>query len=189
MDDGLSVASFHSKMEFAREHARALPPVGWVAFCESHPDECNVEYGTAQRVNLDKARWSELVNINRFVNSEIEPFTDQELHNVPELWSYPEDKGDCEDYVLLKRHYLMQLGWPREALLITVVLDEEKAGHAVLTVVTDRGDFVLDNQAPNVESWLKSPYTFIKRQSQIHPNEWVLLDPSQSNRLKYVSGN
>ncbi len=67
---------------------------------------------------------------------------------VVERWSYPDDgKGDCEDYVLLKRRMLMQAGWPREALLITVVRDKKGEGHAVLTVKTDKGDFILDNQA------------------------------------------
>jgi predicted transglutaminase-like cysteine proteinase len=39
---------------------------------------------------------------------------------------------DCEDYVLLKRRMLMQAGWPREALLVTVVRDKKGDGHAVL---------------------------------------------------------
>jgi hypothetical protein len=50
-------------------------------------------------------------------------------------WSYPDDGyGDCEDYVLLKRRMLTQSGWPREALLVTVVRNEKDEGHAVLTV-------------------------------------------------------
>ena len=49
--------------------------------------------------------------------------------------------------MLLKRRMLMQAGWPREALLITVVRDKKGEGHAVLTVKTDKGDFILDNQA------------------------------------------
>ena len=40
----------------------------------------------------------------------------------------------------------MQAGWPREALLITVVRDKKGDGHAVLTVKTDKGEFILDNQ-------------------------------------------
>ena len=48
--------------------------------------------------------------------------------------------------MLLKRRMLMQAGWPREALLITVVRDKKGDGHAVLTVKTDKGEFILDNQ-------------------------------------------
>jgi predicted transglutaminase-like cysteine proteinase len=48
--------------------------------------------------------------------------------------------------VLLKRKMLIDAGWPREALLITVVRDKKGEGHAVLTVKTDKGEFVLDNR-------------------------------------------
>jgi len=41
---------------------------------------------------------------------------------VVERWSYPDDGyGDCEDYALLKRRMLIEAGWPREALLLTLV--------------------------------------------------------------------
>jgi hypothetical protein len=36
-------------------------------------------------------------------------------------------------------------GFPRQALLMTVVKDERNEGHAVLTVKTNGGEFVLDN--------------------------------------------
>ena len=73
--------------------------------------------------------------------------TDLEHWGVVESWYYPDDGyGDCEDYVLLKRRMLMQAGWPREALLITVVRDKNGDGHAVLTVKTDKGEYILDNQ-------------------------------------------
>ena len=73
---------------------------------------------------------------------------------------------------------LMQAGWPREALLITVVRDKKGDGHAVLTVKTDKGDFILDNQEENVLLWSDTGYRFVKRQSQSDPNVWVALgDP------------
>jgi len=73
---------------------------------------------------------------------------------------------------------LMQAGWPRQALLITVVRDKQGDGHAVLTVKTDRGEFVLDNQNEEVLLWSETGYRFVKRQSQIDPNVWVALgDP------------
>jgi Bacterial transglutaminase-like cysteine proteinase BTLCP len=37
---------------------------------------------------------------------------------------------------------LIQSGWPREALLVTVVRDKNEEGHAVLTVTTNKGDYV-----------------------------------------------
>jgi predicted transglutaminase-like cysteine proteinase len=87
--------------------------------------------------------------------------------------------GDCEDYVLLKRKMLIDAGWPREALLITVVRDKKGEGHAVLTVKTDKGEFILDNQNESVVAWTETGYRFVKRQSQSDPNEWVSLGDSR----------
>ena len=90
--------------------------------------------------------------------------------------THPDDGyGDCEDYVLLKRRMLVQVGWPRETLLVTVVRDEKGEGHAVLTVITDEGDYVLDNQNKDILIWSDTGYRFIKRQSQSNPNVWVAL--------------
>ena len=67
-------------------------------------------------------------------------------------------------------------GWPRAALLITVVRDRKGEGHAVLTVKTDKGEFVLDNQIEDILLWSDTGYRFVKRQSQSSPNIWVDLD-------------
>jgi predicted transglutaminase-like cysteine proteinase len=83
------------------------------------------------------------------------------------------------DYVLLKRKMLIDAGWPREALLITVVRDKKGEGHAVLTVKSDKGEFVLDNQNENVLAWTETGYRFVKRQSQSDPNVWVSLGDSR----------
>ena len=114
--------------------------------------------------------------------------TDMDHWGVVEKWSYPDDgKGDCEDYVLLKRRMLMQAGWPREALLITVVRDKKGDGHAVLTVKTDKGDFILDNQEEQVLLWSDTGYRFVKRQSQSNPNNWVSLgDPRPADRHRHI---
>ena len=102
--------------------------------------------------------------------------TDMDHWGVIEKWSLPTDGyGDCEDYVLLKRKMLMDAGWPREALLITVVRDKLGEGHAVLTVKSDKGEFILDNQNENVVAWTETGYRFVKRQSQSDPNIWVAL--------------
>ena len=103
---------------------------------------------------------------------------DLEHWGVIERWSYPDDGyGDCEDYALLKRRMLIESGWPREALLLTVVRGERE-GHAVLTVTTDKGDYVFDNLNSDVLLWSNTSYRFIKRQSQYDPNVWVSLGDS-----------
>jgi predicted transglutaminase-like cysteine proteinase len=156
--------------------ADTLPPIGWVQFCGDEPQECNVPALNARPAALDDRRWKQLVRINREVNEEIEPVSDLEHWGTLEKWSFPTDgKGDCEDYVLEKRKRLIEAGWPRQALLVTVVRDRKGDGHAVLTVKTDRGDFVLDNQEARVKGWTDTGYKFIKRQSETHPSKWVSL--------------
>ena len=181
----LTAGNFTEK--YAREMGATLPPKGWVDFCRRSPDNCASQGGSRIRVKLDEQRWRELEDVNSYVNNAIEPATDLEMHNLEEHWTIPVERGDCEDYVLLKRRHLIDLGWPREALLVTVVLDEEKEGHAVLTVITDRGEFILDNQNPRVLPWTGTKYRFIKRQAQVNPALWVALDPLASRRLRKTS--
>jgi predicted transglutaminase-like cysteine proteinase len=155
------------------------PPIGWLEFCNDMPRECATQPTAPRDVVLTQKAWKDLVRVNKWANDTIRPVTDMEHWGVVEKWSYPDDgKGDCEDYVLLKRRMLVQAGWPREALLITVVRDKKGEGHAVLTVKTDKGDFVLDNQEEKVLAWWDTGYRFVKRQSQSDPNVWVALgDP------------
>ena len=109
--------------------------------------------------------------------------TDMDHWGVVERWNYPDDGyGDCEDYVLHKRKMLMQAGWPREALLITVVRDRNGDGHAILTVKTDKGEFILDNQTDEILLWSETGYRFVKRQSQADPNIWIALGDTATAR-------
>jgi predicted transglutaminase-like cysteine proteinase len=152
------------------------PPVGWVQFCQDHPRECDRPDARPAKARLDERRWKQLLRINRAVNDEIDPVSDLEQWGQLERWSFPvTGKGDCEEYVIAKRARLLAAGWPRQSLLITVVRDHKGDGHAVLTVVTDRGDFVLDNQQVRVKPWTETGYRFVKRQSQENPDRWVSL--------------
>jgi predicted transglutaminase-like cysteine proteinase len=159
--------------------ASARAPIGWVEFCSDYPRECDGKLLEARDVVLTPKAWKDLVRINKLVNEQIKPMTDLDHWGVVERWSFPDDGyGDCEDYVLLKRRMLMQAGWPRQALLITVVRDQKGEGHAVLTVKTDKGEFILDNQEDQILLWSETGYRFVKRQSQTDANAWVALgDP------------
>jgi predicted transglutaminase-like cysteine proteinase len=156
-------------------------PIGWVEFCVRYKGECNTRPSTPRDVVLTQKAWADMVKVNIWANENIQPITDLEHWGVVEQWDYPDDgKGDCEDYVLLKRRMLMQAGWPREALLITVVRDKKGDGHAVLTVKTNLGEFILDNQEAEILAWNKTGYRFVKRQSQSDPNVWVSLGEPRS---------
>jgi predicted transglutaminase-like cysteine proteinase len=89
----------------------------------------------------------------------------------------PVDRGDCEDYALLKRQILMTRGWPKSALLMTVVRDENGDGHAVLTVRTSEGDFIADNRNSEIVNWRKTPYEYVMRQSYLNQQNWMRLAP------------
>jgi len=155
------------------------PPRGWVQFCIEYAPECRTKPSAPRDVVLTTQAWKDLERVNLWVNTHVKPMTDMDHWGIADRWNYPDDGyGDCEDYVLLKRRMLIQSGWPREALLVTVVRDNEDEGHAVLTVITDTGDYVMDNENDLILLWSDTGYRFIKRQSQSDPNVWVSLgDP------------
>ena len=153
-------------------------PYGWAEFCgrPENASDCNVPALAAADAVMDERAWSIARRVNREVNAAVEPVSDQDNYGVAEYWSYPDNgKGDCEDYVLLKRRELMRQGFPREALLVTVVRDHVGEGHAVLMLKTTSGDFILDNKLNAVRPWSETGYHYVKRQSQDNPNVWVSL--------------
>lgn len=151
-------------------------PIGWVEFCTGNKSECDTKPTAPRDVVLSPKAWTDLVRVNAYINEQIKPITDLEHWGVVERWSYPTDGyGDCEDYALAKRRMLIKAGWPREALLITVVRDKKGEGHAVLTVKTDKGEYILDNQETEVLLWSNTGYRFVKRQSQTDQNTWISL--------------
>jgi predicted transglutaminase-like cysteine proteinase len=79
----------------------------------------------------------------------------------------------------------MQRGWPASSLLITVVKQPNGEGHAVLTVRTDRADYVLDNLQPLVKQWDETPYQYLKRQSVAHTGRWSKIKDSRAMVANY----
>jgi predicted transglutaminase-like cysteine proteinase len=153
----------------------AGPTPAWIAFCRQTPDECAVDASEPALVALDQTIWKLLVDVNERVNAKILPVTDQDHWGVADRWDYPDDGiGDCEDIQILKRRVLVEAGLPRRALRMTVVIDELGAGHAVLMVRTDRGDYILDNKRSAVLSWQETGYRYVKREGS-ESTAWVWL--------------
>jgi predicted transglutaminase-like cysteine proteinase len=158
------------------EGLRARAPMGWTAFCERYAQECRTQDFKSDKIVFDGAVRDLIVAVNAGVNAAITPATDKVQWGVEERWDFAETGvGDCEDYVLLKQRWLISAGLPRQALLVTVVVDLAGEGHAVLTVHTDRGDFILDNMHNDIKLWRETPYRFVKRQSRLTSTEWVSL--------------
>ena len=150
-----------------------LTPYGWVDFCNRYAGECNGGPQAAVDIVLTAQTWAQIRQVNQLVNTMIKPMSDMEHWGVVDRWDLPLDGyGDCEDYVLLKRKMLVAQGLPLSGLLVTIVKDENGDGHAVLTVKSDRGDFILDNMRSAIKAWDQLPYRFVKRQSQTDPNVW-----------------
>jgi predicted transglutaminase-like cysteine proteinase len=155
-------------------------PYGWADLCGRQPQECQVEVLDAVDLHLTAKTFAMLERINIRVNADIEPVSNMDhWGTMLDHWDYPTDgKGDCKIYALWKRKLLIDLGFPRQALLMTIVRDLEGNGHTILTVKTDRGDFVLDNMVAEIRGWDETGYKFVKRQSQTDPNIWVAVGPT-----------
>lgn len=164
-------------------------PVGHYEFCQRKPQECT-RTSQARPVELTRTLWAKIVEVNNLVNTMVTPRTDMEMWGVEEYWSYPVNGyGDCEDYALEKRRRLMQIGIPASNLLMTVVRQPNGDGHAVLTVNTSMGDFILDNLEPRVLAWTETDYRYLKRQSARHAGMWVSIDDGRDVLVGSVSAN
>jgi len=166
---------------YMRVYGVTPPPYGHVDFCQREPQEC-VEGAIEEVRHSGKgAAMAELDRINREINATIIPTTDMELYGVEDYWTLPrQGRGDCEDYALLKRQRLIRAGWAPSALLMTVVFDEKREGHAVLTARTADGDFILDNKTDEIKLWSRTPYQFVMRSSYLNPRVWMSLDPKRA---------
>lgn len=153
-------------------------PYGWMDFCGRQPQECKVSLLPARDLKLTRETWRQLDRVNRQVNGFIVPISNlQHWGTMLDHWDYPVDgKGDCKIYALFKRKLLLDAGFPRQALLMTIVHDLNGEGHTILTVKTDRGDFVLDNLVDEIRPWDATGYYFVKRQSQQNPNVWLSIN-------------
>jgi len=160
---------------YAAVGAPTSVPYGWVDFCGRRPEECNLGRLTPLDLRLTRQTWSLLNRVNRQVNAAIEPVSNlAHWGTMLDHWDYPVDgKGDCKIYALYKRKLLIEAGIPRQALLMTIVKDLDGEGHAILTVKTDHGEFVLDNLTDEIRPWDATGYTYLKRQAQYDPNVWL----------------
>jgi len=172
---------------YAAVGAETSVPYGWVDFCRRYGHECDGGEVTPLDVNLTTESLREIERVDKSVNKSVTPVSDTDHWGMIDRWDYPTDgKGDCEDYALMKRKILIDEGFPRQALLMTVVKDQQNEGHAILTVKTNHGEFILDNLTDEVKPWDRTGYKFVKRQSQSDQNVWVQIGPA-TPEPSYVS--
>lgn len=162
-------------------------PIGHYEFCRLNPAECSIKERDAGPTQMTGALWRKLVAVNVAVNAAIKPMNDIDIYGREEVWTYPDNgEGDCEDYVLAKRRDLNREGVPLSDLLITVVRKPDGEGHAVLTVRTTKGDFILDNLTDTVQQWDETGYNYLKRQSAENTGRWVTIREGQTTLVGSV---
>ena len=165
-------------------HATIMPdsqvkadlPAGFVSFCTRFADQCTRPDDAAASIALTSASWATLRQVNDSYNRAIRPKDDIIHYGRAEYWNIPTDGyGDCEDYALSKRKALIDAGFPAPALRIALVMTRDAERHAVLTVTTEQGDFVLDNLRRDIIGWDQTGYEWIERQDPARAWGWVAL--------------
>lgn len=155
-------------------------PIGHYDFCKIHPAECSIRPTDLAPARMTDAFWRKLTTVTVKVNAAVKPMSDLDHYGKDEVWAYPDDGyGDCEDYVLEKRRELSNMGISLADLLITVVRKPDGEGHSVLTVRTDKGDYILDNLNDKVKAWDTTGYRYLKRQAIDNTGRWVSIRDGQ----------
>jgi predicted transglutaminase-like cysteine proteinase len=151
------------------------PPPGFVSFCLRFADQCTSGAMEATTITLDAKNWALANTVNVEWNQKIWPEHDKAHFDRTEYWTIPTDGyGDCKDYALAKRMQLAELGIPRKALRIAIVMTPHNERHAVLTLATDKGDYVLDNLTDSILPWSATGYKWIARQDPRDDWGWVV---------------
>jgi predicted transglutaminase-like cysteine proteinase len=164
------------------------PPPGFISFCMRFEDQCESTPTEASVMQLTPAAWSELRAINTRVNEAIWPEDDKRHFDRAEYWTIPTDGyGNCHDYALTKRKLLAEAGFPLRALRIAVVVTAQNERHAVLTITTNDGDYVLDNLTDEIIAWNQTGYEWISRQDAKNDWGWVALNGASSQLAEVTS--
>ena len=161
-------------IQFIRFDVPTLAPMAFTQFCLKYPADCKPQrlFVAGDRMELDGARWSELENINRTVNSSIRPQRNEQ-GLAGEKWLLGPLRGDCNDYAVTKRHQLIAKGWAARNVLLSEVVTVSGEHHLVTVVRTSGGDFVLDNLTDQIVPWSRTSYRWVRIQTPKNPNYWA----------------
>lgn len=174
---GPAAESAHRAQGQSQARRDAPAPSGFLAFCDRNPVECRAVRGEPDKIAFTPELLATLEAVNIAVNSTVRPRDDRDHYGITEFWTVPVDgEGDCEDYVLAKRKMLTLLGLAAPALRITVAFNKRMVRHAVLTVVTDHGDYVLDNLRDELLPSDQVGYLWVERQDMGSRTGWVALN-------------
>jgi len=142
--------------------AQAAGPNGFYDMCAVSAAECRPVAATR---SLELA---EVDRINRAVNGEIRPRVEPEGQDV---WLLGPSEGDCDDYVMTKRHRLIAAGLGSAEARVAVGVAKGQL-HAVLVVHLGPEFYVLDNLTDEMLPVERSDVRILTVQSAANPLDW-----------------
>lgn len=164
----------------------SLPP-GYAQFCGRHPELCQLPNGAQAQeqsvVALTPDVQKQLGQVNLRINRSVRAVA--QVGGIG-YWE-PADTGDCKTYSVRKMQALLEAGLPRQAMHIAILRTPQAEGHAVLTVDTDRGTYVLDNLSDVIRPWEQLPYTFWSREGA--PGQWRIPPLDRSGRIVSIAAD
>ena len=133
-------------------------------FCERKPGECDL--GGVAEIELTSDQWMVMMEINAEVNRQVVFRLDKAQYDREEFWAYPlKGFGDCEDMALEKRARMVRAGFPRGALRMAIGYHKKwLSSHALLTIETRQGTYVMDSISDRILLWHRAPYNFETRE-------------------------
>ncbi|TIS33342.1 MAG: transglutaminase [Mesorhizobium sp.] len=114
-------------------------------------DRENAAFGEIVGIAANKAFRDKLDFVNSSINRLIAYRKDSVVYGKLDYWAKPSEilehrAGDCEDFAILKMAALLRAGIPAQSMSLVVLQDRRrKFFHAVLSVSTGRGTFILDS--------------------------------------------
>ncbi|PBB42832.1 transglutaminase [Mesorhizobium sp. WSM3866] len=114
-------------------------------------DRENAAFGEIVGIAANKAFRDKLDFVNSSINRLIAYRKDSVVYGKLDYWAKPSEilehrAGDCEDFAILKMAALLRAGIPAQSMSLVVLQDRRrKFFHAVLSVSTGSGTFILDS--------------------------------------------
>jgi predicted transglutaminase-like cysteine proteinase len=149
-----------------------VAPYAFTHFCLRYAEECRVfDTSFDDTHDLSEERWNELADVNDEVNHSIIPHANKTRIGY-DGWRIAPASGDCNDFVVTKRHELLERGWPSRSLLLAEVVTPQGEHHLVLVVHSSHQDVVLDNLTSTIRQWSETSYSWVRVQSPDNPETW-----------------
>lgn len=151
--------------------ANTLGPTGFYDMCDAQQAEC------AKVAQTESLSFAEVRRINLQVNKAIRPTPEPAGSDV---WMIGPEDGDCDDYVMTKRHQLIKAGFGSDRARVAVGVAKGQL-HAVLVVNFGRNFYILDNLTDEMLPVQRSDVRILTVQSTDNPRVWLRAPGGEAN--------